>query len=61
MFGGKLQTAHQEKSFYRRFLGLGALDPVPDHSTISRFRNSLKAMDLYRLCFEELKRQIAAR
>lgn len=45
--------------FYRRFLGLSAVDPVPDHSTISRFRSDLKSMNLYRKCFSELKRQIA--
>ncbi len=45
--------------FYRRFLGLSAVDPVPDYSTISRFRSDLKAMNLYRKCFSELKRQIA--
>jgi len=45
--------------FYRRFLGLSATDPVPDHSTISRFRKDLKSMNLYRKCFEELKRQLA--
>jgi IS5 family transposase len=44
--------------FYRRFLGLSAIDPVPDHSTISRFRSDLKAMNLYRKCFSELKHQI---
>jgi len=45
--------------FYRRFLGLSATDPVPDHSTISRFRSDLKASRLYRRCFSELKRQVA--
>jgi len=44
--------------FYRRFLGLSALDPVPDYSIISRFHSNLKAMNLYRKCFSELKRQI---
>jgi len=45
--------------FYRRFLSLSAIDPVPDHSTISRFRSDPKAMNLYRRCFNELKHQIA--
>jgi len=36
-----------------------ATDPVPDHSTISRFRSDLKASRLYRRCFSELERQIA--
>jgi len=45
--------------FYRRFLDLSATDPVPDHSTISRFRSDLKEMGLYRRCFSELKGQIA--
>uniref|UniRef100_UPI0003B4F797 IS5 family transposase n=1 Tax=Thermodesulfatator atlanticus TaxID=501497 RepID=UPI0003B4F797 len=42
----------------RRFLGISALDPVPDYSTISRFRSNLKSMNLYRKCFNELKRQL---
>jgi len=47
--------------FYRRFLGFSATDPVPDYSTISRFRTSLESMNLYRACFEELMRQLAER
>jgi len=38
--------------FYCRFLGLSAIDSVPDHSTISRFRKDLKSMNLYRRCFD---------
>ena len=45
--------------FYRRFLGLSATDPVPDHSTICRFRKDLLSMNLHRECFQELKRQLA--
>jgi len=30
------------------FLGLSAVDSVPDYSTISRFRSDLKSMNFYR-------------
>jgi IS5 family transposase len=54
----EMETMLHGNLFYRRFLGLSAVDPVPDYSTISRFRSDLKAMNLYRKCFSELKRQI---
>ncbi len=44
--------------FYRRFVKLYAGDPVPDHFTISRFREDLKNMNLYLKCFDELKSQL---
>lgn len=44
--------------FYRRFLGLSLTDPVPDHSTICRFRQNLISMNLYQKCFDELKCQL---
>lgn len=34
------------------------VDPAPDYSTISRFQTDLEAMNLYRKCFKELKRQL---
>ena len=54
-----METTLYGNLFYRRFLGLSATDPVPDHSTISRFRSDLESMNLYRKCFLELKRQLA--
>ncbi len=45
--------------FYRRFLDLSAADPVPDHSTICRFRKDLYSMELYKECFQELNRQLS--
>lgn len=44
--------------FYRRFVKLYAGDPIPDHSTISRFREDLENMNLYLKCFDELKSQL---
>ena len=41
--------------FYCRFLGLSATDPVPDHSTIFRFRSFVQSMNLYRACFERTR------
>jgi len=55
----EMETMLHGNLFYRRFLGLSAHDPIPDHSTISRFRSNLKSMNLYRKCFDELKRQLA--
>jgi len=43
--------------FYRRFVGLSATDPVPDYSTICRFRKALEGMGLMEELFEELLRQ----
>jgi len=44
--------------FYRRFVGLSATDPVPDYSTICRFRKALEGMGLMEELFEELLRQL---
>jgi len=45
-------------NFYRRFVGLSARDPVPDYSTICRFRKALEGMGLMEDLFEELLRQL---
>jgi len=45
-------------NFYRRFVGLTGPEPVPDHSTICRFRKALEGMGLMQELFEELLRQL---
>ena len=36
-----LEAALDDRASFRRFCGLGAEDPVPDHSTLCRFRTTL--------------------
>jgi transposase, IS5 family len=60
----KLSDPEAEKQLYRdllfrRFCGLSLMDNVPDHSTISRFRNHLIAKDLYRKLLDEINHQLA--
>ena len=56
--GPEMEFVLKGSLFYRGFLGFSVTDPVPDHSTISRFRFDLKASRLHRRCFSEFKRQI---
>jgi IS5 family transposase len=46
---------------FRRFVGLALADPVPDHSTLSRFRSELVRRGLSERLLVELNRQLAAR
>src|SRR5690606_39104134 len=39
---------------YRWFLGLGLNDPVPDHSTLSYFRNRLKEGNVIQEIFDQV-------
>jgi IS5 family transposase len=41
-----------------RFVGLSLASDVPDHSTICRFRNELKELDVYGKLFNEINRQL---
>lgn len=43
---------------FKRFVGLSLTDPVPDHSTIWRFREQLKEKDLLSELIEEINRQL---
>ena len=36
-----LEEALSDRLSFRRFVGLALADPVPDHSTLSRFRSEL--------------------
>lgn len=61
-----LSDVQAEKQLYRdllfrRFCGLSLMDTVPDHSTISRFRNQLTKADLYEKLLDEINNQLAAK
>ena len=46
---------------FRRFVGLALADPVPDHSTLSRFRTELSRRGLAERLLAEPNRQLDAR
>lgn len=43
---------------FRRFCRLSLMDPIPDHSTISRFRNKITALDLYDKLLAQINEQL---
>lgn len=44
---------------FRKFCGLSLVDPIPDHSTISRFRNQLLKLELYEPLLNEVNEQLS--
>jgi len=56
-----MEEALADRLSFRRFVGLGLEDAVPDHSTISRFRTLLSQRGLAQQVFAEVNRQIEAR
>ena len=56
----EIEAALWDRISFRRFVGLGLQDPVPDHSTISRFRAVLAARGLGEQLFAEVTRQLDA-
>lgn len=56
-----LEEALEDRLSFRRFAGLSLEDPVPDHSTLSRFRKRLAERSLGEVLFDELARQFEAR
>ena len=56
-----LEEALSDRLSFRRFCGLPLDADVPDHSTISRFRNALRQDDLDQKIFGEINRQIDRR
>lgn len=46
---------------FRRFCRLSLMDTIPDHSTISRFRNALIKVNLYDKLLNEVNNQLAAK
>ena len=51
-----MEEALSDRVSFRRFVGLSLSDPVPDHSTLSRFRSQLG--DRYASLLSSLNRQI---
>lgn len=56
-----LEDAVADRLSFRRFVGLSLDEPVPDHSTISRFRTALVTERLTKPVFLAVTRQIDAR
>ena len=56
-----LEEALSDRLSFRRFVGLALADPVPDHSTLSRFRSELVRRGLSERLLAELNRQLDAR
>ncbi len=56
----EIEAALWERRSFRDCVGLGLQDPVPDHSTISRFRSALAARGLGARVFAEVPRQLDA-
>jgi len=56
----ELEEALGDRLSFRRFVGLGLEDEVPDHTTICRFRNRLIEAGLLEKLFAELDRQLEA-
>jgi IS5 family transposase len=56
-----MEEALGDRLSFRRFVGLGLDEDVPDHSTISRFRTLLAERGLAEPIFAEVARQIEAR
>lgn len=54
----ELEDALGDRLSFRRFVGLSLEDPVPDHSTICRFRKALVAAGTLEKLFTELDRQL---
>lgn len=52
-----LEEALEDRLSFRRFVGLSLDAPVPDHSTLSRFRQQLSQRNLGDKLFGELNRQ----
>jgi IS5 family transposase len=56
-----LEEALADRLSFRRFVGLALADPVPDHSTLSRFRSELSRRGLAEQLLAELNRQLDAK
>jgi IS5 family transposase len=56
-----LEEAIADRFSFHRFLGIGMSDPVPDETTICRFRNKLAGVSLSEKLFRILDEQLEAR
>lgn len=53
-----LETAVNDRISFIRFSGFSLESPLPDYSTICRFRNTLLELNLYEDLFQEINRQL---
>ena len=56
----ELEEALSDRLSFRRFVGLGLEESVPDHSVLNRFRNELVERKLFDKLFAELDKQLEA-
>lgn len=56
-----LEEAVKDRISFIRFGGFSLSSPLPDYSTICRFRNNLLELNLYEKLFEEINRQIESK
>src|SRR5215213_8927881 len=56
-----LEEALNDRLSFRHFVGLSLSDPVPDHSTLSRFRKVLVEQHLGERLLAEVNRQLEAK
>jgi transposase, IS5 family len=56
-----LEEAVKDRISFIRFSGFSLSSPLPDHSTICRFRNNLLELNLYEKLFEEINKQIESK
>lgn len=54
----ELEAALADRLSFRRFAGLALDEAVPDHSTLWRFRDQLRRLDLAEALFAEVNRQL---
>jgi IS5 family transposase len=57
----ELEAALGDRLSFRRFAGLALDQPVPDHSTLWRFRDELRRLELLDAVFAEVNRQLERR
>ena len=57
----ELEDALADRLSFRRFVGLGLEGPTPDHSTMSRFRETLVERGLGQALLAEFERQLDER
>lgn len=54
----ELEEALADRLSFRRFVGLGLEESVPDHSVLNRFRNELVGLGLFERLLGELDKQL---
>src|SRR5829696_2023239 len=57
----ELEAALGDRLSFRRFTGLTLDEPVPDHSTLWRFRDQLRRLGLAQALFAEVNRQLESK